>query len=94
MKKKIRSVICIMIASMVVLSACGSQSTGSNNISTEGGTIAENKENEKNTASSEGVFDENGVSAEGQFPITEEQIELTVMVPSLSLIHISEPTRP
>ena len=44
MKKKIRSVICIIIVSMMALSACGSKSTGSNNKASEDSTVAENKE--------------------------------------------------
>lgn len=83
MKKKIRSVICIMIVSMMALSACGSKSTGSNNKASEDSTVAENKENGN---SAEGIFDESGVSEEGQFPIVKDRIELTVMVPSSTSI--------
>lgn len=86
MKKKIHSIICIMIASMMVLSACGSQSTGSSNKALEDSTNAESRESGNTAASAEGVFDESGVSEEGQFPIVKDTIELTVMVPSSASI--------
>ena len=78
MKKKIHSIICIMIASMMVLSACGSQSTGSSNKALEDSTNAESRESGNTAASAEGVFDESGVSEEGQFPIVKDTMNIAI----------------
>lgn len=82
MKKRFCSIICMILVAVMTLSACG----GGQNAENSSDNSTENQTNEKETEPVEGGFDENGVSAEGEFPIVENPIELTVMVPSSTSI--------
>ena len=68
MKKKLCSVLCIICASIVVLSGCGNKAVNE--------AAATSQDTAEVSVKTDGP-----VSPEGTFPIVEESVELTVMVP-------------
>ena len=64
-----------MLALTLVLSGCGKSDSVSH--VTEGDAVSGDADTSEQSA-----FDENGVSAEGEFPIVKDKIELTVMIPN------------
>lgn len=85
MKKIMKSILCGLMAA-VLLAGCtqSGQNLSSSAVDSE---VSENGEVSQSSASSDVsgeqvTFDENGVSPAGQFPIVEEPITLSVMVPN------------
>lgn len=74
MKKTFQKFLCGVMASVLLLSGCGGQDSAS--------VVQESKSEAADSGAGQSGFDEKGISAEGEFPIVEEPIELTVMVPT------------
>lgn len=86
MKRALKTLLCGLMASLLL---AGCTQTGgssvSNSSSTESAlesTVSQTSETEEGKT----TYDENGVSPEGTFPITEETVTLRVMIPTQSAI--------
>lgn len=83
MKSVWKSILCIALAALMLTGCSQTGQDGSSSVS-EQRTTEDLQEQSSSVATDNGEvsFDENGVSPAGQFPIVEEPITISVMVPT------------